>query len=334
MKKKIMFLSLLAGFCAAFMGCSEDDKEAAVPVYGELSVSDNIYTGQYAEAKVSYQTPGAYVLHADCKYTISSGGKNYSNGAWRIVDPKDNEPTFKFQAPYKEGNYDMGFSAKFSFYVDLPHGGIYGQSNSVSKRFKVLPADAVNACWGDTRDRLAAVLDVKDTTTVNGGQQKVYTGTLFFNTDTLKIAGERLYHFAPDGGFDKMEESAQHPLVYVTTSKVEVRPGEYVEINDSIANHKAYPYLYDLSSEDNWYSYGYAREGSPVLEGAAKDIYPVGDWEKNMTEKKAANIINAFWNGSLERYEQSWISDKTRCTVSVYAEGNKLYFKRNFLPLI
>ncbi len=317
MKKQILYFSLLTAVCGGLAGCSEDDKVGQVPVYGDIKVSENIYTGQYAEAQVSYKSAGAYVLWADCSYTISSGGTTYSSKLERIPAPGENAPSFRFQAPYKEGNYKLSFSAKFSFYADLPNGTIYGQSNSVDKNFRVLRADAVNACWGDTKERLASVLDVKDTI-IAGETLKRWAGDLFFNNQTLTIYGKRLYYFDVDGKLDEMEEIAKYPM-----------------LQDDTSLEDAFPYLLDIIKFDD----GYEPDVAPVLTGTAAAEYPVSDWSESLSATKKATIINAFRekddNGDkrLEKYERKWSSDKTQCTVSVYEQEDSLVFKRNFIPL-
>ncbi len=332
--RNIFIVSLVAGMGLAMTACSEDEKVGQVPVYGDITVSENIYTGQNAEAKVSYVTPGAYVLHADCNYSVTKGSKTWDSGSWRIVDPKDNEPTFKFKAPRVAGTYRISFKAKFSFYADLANGTIFGQSNTVDKNFVVNRADAVDACWGDTRDRLNKVLTVSDTLSADGEKLKFYSGNLCFNTDTLTIPGLRFYHFDADSTLVKVEEIAEFELTRVS-SPVENENGDIVNVYDSIANRKAFPYLFDITKMD-----GYDPVGDPVLTGIAAEQYPVYEWHSDLTDREKADIVNAFWyknaNGEkkLEKYEQVWNSDVTQCTVSVYEKDDKLVFKRCFVPLL
>ncbi len=330
--KKMLILSLLAGTLVGFTGCSEDEKVGKVPVYGDITVSENIYTGQNAEAKVSYVTPGAYVLHADCNYSVTKGSKTWDSGSWRIVAPEDNEPTFKFKAPREAGTYRISFKAKFSFYADLANGTIFGQSNTVDKNFVVNRADAVDACWGDTRDHLNKVLTVSDTLSADGEKLKYYAGNVCFNTDTLTIEGMRFYHFDADSTLVKVEEIAEFELTRVS-SPVENENGDIVNVYDSIANKKAFPYLFDITKMD-----GYDPVGEPRLTGTSAELYPVEEWSYGLSDREKANIINAFWhkndNGEkqLEKYEQIWRSDVTQCTVSVSEKDDKLVFKRCYVP--
>lgn len=353
MRNKFLFCLLAVAGLLTMTGCEEgldwigddDDKVASVPSYASVEVSDNIYTGQRVKADVQISYAGAYVLHADNSYTLSKGGKVYGKGSWRVVDPQDNAPQFEFVAPSEPGRYSLNFSSKFSFYVDLPNGGIYGQSNSVNTPVDVMLADAVDACWGDSRERLAEVLGVKDTL-VNAGACKVWRGGLAFyemeagKIDSLGENSERIYMFDADGGLCKIEERTSFGLKYRQSYK-ELEDGTSGYVNDSISNMSVYPHLMGVGNMNALMGIGssdtYERVGDPVLEGEAKDVYPVKDWGKYEADNAKANLINAFWSGALTSYSQEWVLMKgedyvetTKCTVSAYAEGDRFVIERIF----
>lgn len=345
MKNKFLFSLLAVAVLLTMTGCEDDDKVASVPSYASVEVSDDIYTGQKGTAGVQISYAGAYVLHADNSYTLSKGGKIYGQGSWRVVDPRDNAPHFEFVAPSEPGIYSLNFSSRFSFYVDLPNGGIYGQSNSVSTQVNVMLADAVDACWGDSRERLAQVLSVKDTL-ANASACKVWKGRLAFydmeasDLDSLGENSERIYMFDTDGGLCKVEERTSFELKYKQSYK-EFEDGTSGEVNDSISSMDIYPHLMGVGNMNTLMGIGssdyYEKVGDPVLEGEAKDIYPIKDWGKYEADEAKAKLINVFWSGALESYSQEWmlmredgVTEVTKCTVRAYAKDDKFVIERIF----
>ncbi len=331
MNTKLLFLSCCAAISLGLAGCSDnDDKVASVPVYAGIAVEGDVYTGQYAHARVAYKTPGAYVLHADCNYSVTRGTQGYGSGSWRMVAPEETEPTFKFKAPEAEGNYTVSFSAKFSFYVDLANGTIYGKSNTVSTNLNVLRADAIDACWGDSREHLAKVLDVRDSI-IAGERMKVWTGKVDYNTNQNlqadSLSATRYYTFSEDDKLTKVEEVAKFPLTRKSSYK-EFDDGTSGYVYDSIDNKNAYPHIRGVMAQDL-----YEQDGEAVLEGEAANLYPVKNWRTYATDIERANLVNAFWNKSLVRYSQSWIYDEvTRCVVTISCENDELLIKHTYEP--
>lgn len=345
MKNKFLFSLLAVAVLLTAVGCEEDDKVASVPSYASVEVSDDIYTGQKANASVQMSYAGSYVLHADNSYTLSKGGKVYGKGSWRVVDPQNNGPQFEFVAPSEPGRYSLNFSSKFSFYVDLPNGGIYGQSNSVNTPVDVMLADAVDACWGDSREHLAQVLSVKDTL-YDASACKVWKGRLAFyemeanELDSLGDNSERIYLFDAEGGLCKVEERTFFELKYKQSYK-EFEDGTSGYVNDSILSMDIYPHLMGVGNMNKLMGIGssdtYDKVGDPVLEGEAKEIYPVKDWGKYEADVAKAKLINAFWSGALTFYTQEWVLMKgedyvetTKCTVRAYANDDKFVIERIF----
>lgn len=333
---KRFFTSAFVALCLCVtIGCEDDDKVSSVPVYDNMVVADDVYTGQKVKATVYLADAGAYVLHADNSYTLTKGGKTWAQGTWRVVDPKNVNPEFQFNAPYEQGRYSLNFKSKFSFYVDLPNGGIYGQSNSVSSTVDVKLADAIDACWGDSRDRLSNVLEVKDTL-ANASHCKVWTGKQAFydiessQLDSLGGNSERIYAFDAEGGLCKVYEKTTFALSYKSSYK-EFDDGESGYVNDSIANMYVYPHLIGVG---NMLYYVLADDAK--LEGDLASEYPVADWGKYNSDQEKAKLINAFWNGSLTSYEQKWILYNndgvlvTKCTVRTYVENDEFVITRLF----
>lgn len=341
MIKRFFALAFGALCLCATTGCGEDmfggddDKVASVPSYDRMEVSNDVYTGQKAGAKVFLDNAGAYVLHADNSYTLSRGGKVWDKGSWRVVDPRDTNPEFAFTAPDEPGLYSLSFNSKFSFYVDLPNGGIYGQSNSVSATVDVKLADAVDACWGDNRDRLTSVLNVKDTV-VNSAPCKVWRGKQAFydveKTDLDSLGGntERVYLFDSEGGLCQVVETTAFDLEYNSLYK-EFEDGSSGYVNDSISNKYIYPHLIGVG-DMAYYEY----DGEATLVGEAADVYPVEKWGKYNSDIEKATLINAFWSGLLTSYEQKWILYDTNglavtnCNVKAYVDNDKFVVIRDF----
>ena len=336
MKNKFLFSLLAVAVLLTMTGCEDDDKVASVPSYAEMEVTDDIYTGQKGKATVFLKDVGAYVLHSDNSYTLSKGGRIWEKGSWRVVDPKDSNPEFEFTVPSEPGLYSLVFSSKFSFYVDLSNGGVYGQSNSVSATVDVKLADAVDACWDDSRDRLSSVLNVKDSV-VNSVPCKVWRGKMAFyeveKTDLDSLGGdaERVYEFDAEGGLHKVTEKTVFALSYKSSFK-EFDDGSSGYVNDSIDNKYIYPHLNGVCGM-TYYEY----VGEATLVGEAADVYPVEKWGKYNSDIEKATLINAFWSGALESYSQEWVlmredgvTEVTKCTVRAYAKDDKFVIERIF----
>lgn len=322
MKMKLNHTLLCATFCAvALMSCEEDKKTATVPQYGEIIMPEKIYTGQYATAKVTYLSEGSYVQHADYFFSLSNG----TSGKVRKVLPNGEEPEFRFKAPLNEGNYRLSFKAGFLFYADLPGGSIYAESNSVNTTFRVLRADAIDACWGDTRDHLDKVIDVRDTI-ISGNMCKLWSGNVSYaleGADADSLYGKRIYKFDGDDKLCEVIEQAEFELKRKSSYK-EFEDGTSGLVYDSLYNYKAYPHLMGQLS-----IVGYEPHGDAILEGEMQSFMPVAEWGAYKTEEEQARLINAFWNGGMERYTQNWMYDDiTLCTVKVWCEGDKLIFSR------
>jgi hypothetical protein len=339
MYSKFIVFSFIATLCLGIIGCDDDDKVASVPSYESIEVPNNIYTGQKSKANIKFANVGAYVLHADNSYTLSKSGHVYDKGSWRVVDPNGNSPEFTFRAPSEPGRYSLNFSSRFSFDVDLPGGGIYGKSNTVSATVNVMMADAVDACWGDSRERLSEVLMVKDTL-INSEACKIWNGKIAFcqheqdELDSLGGNAERIYIFNADGGLCRVEETTKFDLNYKRSYK-EFEDGSSGYVNDSIENKSKYPHLIGVGD-----LYYYELLNEPVLEGELKDEYPVNNWGKYSSDVEKANLINAFWSGGLTLYSQDWKLrnengvDITKCIVEVYAEDDKFVIKRFFEKIL
>jgi hypothetical protein len=328
-------LLFLAGF-VVLTGCEEDVKVAVEPRYADVEVSQDIYTGQKAKAQVNLLKLGAYVLHADNSYSLSRGGKIYDSKNWRVVDPQNESPKFEFVVPYEPGTYTLSFSSKYSFYVDLPNGGVYGQSNSVSENVNVKLADAYDACWEDSYERIGEVLSVKDTL-VNVHACKVWTGKMNFCEGDVTVADSmgrqsvRVYFFDNEEKLASVKETTVFGLGYKSAYK-EFDDGTSGYVNDSLVNKYVYPQLIGIRTQPY-----YERDGDPVLDGDAKDIYKMSEWSKYQNDRQQADLINAFWRGDLTKYTQKWrLYDDTtgeavtKCTVSAFCEDGKFVVERLF----
>lgn len=312
-------------FALVLLSCDDEHKTASVPYFDKILLQEKIYTGQYASAKVTYKSPGAYVQHADYTYSLSNG----TSAKWRQALPADKEPEFRFKAPLNAGIYRINFKATFLFYGDLPGGSIYGESNSVNSTFSVLRADAVDACWGDTHEHLDGVIDVRDTI-VAGEMCKLWSGNTSYSVDGGDIdslSAKRLYKFNAEGGLREVEEIAEFELKRKSTYK-EFEDGTSGMVYDSLYNQKVYPHLMGQLSIQ-----GYEPNGEAVLEGDRQNDFPVSKWGTYNTIEEQAALVNAFWNGDLSTYIQEWFYDDiTRCVVNVWCEDNKLVFRRLYTP--
>lgn len=300
-------------------GCETEEKRSSSPVYDKINIEpQTIYTGQYAYATVSYKTPGSYIYSADYKYVVERG----NSGTWTEISPTESEPHFKFQVPQNPGTYSLTFSAtKINFSAIGPNGTLYGQADPVSTTFTVKRADIIDACWGDTKEHIDSVLGVKDSADL-----KVWTGKLqlggYDNVDS--IAATRTYAFT-NNGLDRVTETMMYELK--STKQYVDSLDAFVE--DSTQNCTAIYYMLGLTDIEMFDP----DRSSAVLTGEAAEKLPFSEWTSYSTDKERAMVPNAFWNGSLEKFEYQLYSDKAHALVEIWCEGNMLMMRRTYTPL-
>lgn len=321
MKTKLINIIAITAATIATASCSEDNTTAVSPIFKELTIAPQpVYTGQYAYAKVSYTHPGAYIYSSEYNYSVSNG----SSGTWTVIDPTTVEPQFKFQVPDNEGTYRVTFRAtKINFSATDANGAIYGSANSVASSVRVLTADAVNACWGDTRVHIDSVLNVKDT--LDG--KKIWTGSIkLSNADEVyALPASRIYTFDESNKLIKVEETAKYELGWTRQYSEELEGYKY----DSLQNWTALSSMIGLTDIN-----GYIQDKpSIVLTGAGANLYPADQWEKLGTPQERANVVNAFWSGQLEKFTCILHSDKTTCTANIWCEDDKLILNRVYTKL-
>ncbi len=316
MKTKLINVFAIAATTIAAVGCSEDKPTAVSPIFKELSIAPQpVYTGQYAYAKVSYSHPGAYIYSSEYNYSVSNG----SSGTWTVVDPTTAEPQFKFQVPEDAGTYRVTFKAtKINFSATDANGAVYGSANSVTSTVRVLTADVINACWGDTRVHIDSVLNVKDT--LDG--KKIWTGSIrLSNADEVQaLPVSRIYTFDETNSLIKVEETAKYTLEWTRQYDDALEGYKY----DSLQNWTALSSMLGLTNMDE-----YTKDESSIrLTGKETDLYPVNEWGRLETPQERAKVVNAFWSGLLEKYTCTLYSDKTTCTANIWCEDDKLILNR------
>lgn len=300
-------------------GCESDQKRSESPVYDKITIEpQTIYNGQYAYATVSYKTPGEYIYSADYKYEIDGG----NTGTWSVVSPTESEPQFKFQVPSNPGTYSLRFTAtRIKFSAIGPNGTLYGQASPVSTTFVVKRADIIDACWGDTKEHIDSVLGVKDS-----ADCKIWNGRFqlggYDNVDS--IAGTRMYCFT-NNKLDRIVETIKYEL----KSNQQYVDSLDAYVNDSAQNCTAIYYMLGLTDIDGFD----ADKNSAVLTGSAAEDLPFSEWYTYSSDKERAAVPNAFWNGTLEKFEYQLYSDKAHALVEIWCEGNMLILNRTYTPL-
>ncbi|MCM1312265.1 MAG: hypothetical protein NC206_06105 [Bacteroides sp.] len=316
MKTKLINIVAITAATMAVASCSEDNATAVSPVFKELTIAPQpVYTGQYAYAKVGYTYPGAYIYSSEYSYSVDNG----ASGTWTVVDPTTAEPQFKFQVPDNPGTYNVTFRAtRINFSATDANGAVYGSANSVTSRVRVLTADVINACWGDTRVHIDSVLNVKDT--LDG--KKLWTGSITLSNadDAQALSASRIYSFDTGNRLIKVEETAKYNLEWTRQYSEALEGYKY----DSLQNYTALSSMIGLTNIN-----GYTKnESSVVLTGKGSEMYPANQWGRFETPQERANVVNAFWSGLLEKYTCTLQSEKTTCIATIYSEGDKLILNR------
>ena len=151
MRKSLFFL---AAIVTAFICLTACEKEiySEYPVYGTLFFSADsiewkgelrsVHTfspGQTVYVGITIERDGAYITRAAQQWTLRGlGTKEDRSENKTVVDPVGREPEWKFTAPMEAGEYSVTFKEKYSFSAQQPNGTIFGESATLSSKFRVV----------------------------------------------------------------------------------------------------------------------------------------------------------------------------------------------------
>ena len=106
---------------------------------GELRSVHTFSPGQTVYVGITIERDGAYITRATQQWTLRGLGKADERSETKIVvDPVGREPVWKFSAPMAEGEYSVTFKEKYSFSAQQPNGTIFGESATLSSKFRVV----------------------------------------------------------------------------------------------------------------------------------------------------------------------------------------------------
>lgn len=106
---------------------------------GELRSVHTFSPGQTVYVGITIECDGAYITRATQQWTLRGLGKADERSETKIVvDPVGREPVWKFSAPMEEGEYSVTFKEKYSFSAQQPNGTIFGESATLSSKFRVV----------------------------------------------------------------------------------------------------------------------------------------------------------------------------------------------------
>ncbi len=103
---------------------------------GELRSVHTFSPGQTVYVGITIERDGAYITRATQQWTLGKADERSETKI--VVDPVGREPVWKFSAPMAEGEYSVTFKEKYSFSAQQPNGTIFGESATLSSRFRVV----------------------------------------------------------------------------------------------------------------------------------------------------------------------------------------------------
>ena len=144
----LFFLLACVASTMMLTSCNEEIYSAE-PVYGTLFFSadsidfqgeiHNTMTfapGQTVYAGITIEDAGAYITRADQTWTLR-GDTADTKITKSVIAPCGKEPVCTFTAPDEVGEYTVTFKEKYSFSASKPDGTIFGQSSTLTAKFRV-----------------------------------------------------------------------------------------------------------------------------------------------------------------------------------------------------
>ena len=130
--------------------CREDELHSQEPTYdkmffctdsidfqGEIKPVYSFRPGQTVYVGILIADDGAYITRADQTWTLRGHGIDDVTSLKSVVAPCGKEPTWAFQAPDLEGEDTVSFKEKYNFSASKLDGTIFGQSGTISAKFRV-----------------------------------------------------------------------------------------------------------------------------------------------------------------------------------------------------
>lgn len=106
---------------------------------GELHSTHSFAPGQTVYVGITIENDGAYITRATQTWTLRGlDTDEVRTETKKVVDPVGHEPVWTFTAPMEEGEYSVTFKEKYSFSAQQPNGTIFGESATLSSKFRVV----------------------------------------------------------------------------------------------------------------------------------------------------------------------------------------------------
>ena len=104
---------------------------------GEIVPAYSFAPGQRVYVGILIEKPGQYITRADQTWTLRAMGMDEVKVEKSVIAPCGKEPTCEFIAPDSVGEYSVSFKEKYNFSASKPDGTIFGQSGTLSAKFRV-----------------------------------------------------------------------------------------------------------------------------------------------------------------------------------------------------
>jgi len=205
--RKITSAALLLILMVNLSGCSDDKAVSVSPALSGISLSPStLYTGQKATVSVTYSNLGEHVYYSSSHAfvcTIKGIDNNYvqtdSIYTFKTKDlriPQDF--SFDITMPLIAGSYTVTFKTPSINKSSTEGEGstLYFNSLSASKNIKVTQSDAIDANFGDSREKVASYISVSDTTVSLSGFDAAAKASAI--TSSSGFTSQKMYYFVSD----------------------------------------------------------------------------------------------------------------------------------------
>lgn len=109
----------------------------SIDFHGEIHATMTFNPGQKVYVGILIADDGAYITRSDQTWTLRGYGIDDVVKTMSVVAPCGKEPTWSFYAPNEPGEYSVSFKEKYNFSASKPDGTIFGQSATMSAKFRV-----------------------------------------------------------------------------------------------------------------------------------------------------------------------------------------------------
>ena len=309
------FLVLLVGIAALMSSCSDGKVTSTSPALGDLTLSPSqLYTGQKATVSVTFSDFGSHVYFSSAAYflcQINENGRNTDSIPvfWDQDLRVPQNFSFPITLPSTAGTYTLTFRTPTIYKSSTSSEGetlIFPQLTK-QKTITVVPAKAINANFGDSRETVAGYITVGDTVFSNAGAFDAAGKASKKTAGTDGFVRQTVYKFQGN----KLTE-VDDELSYAFTGVVRDENGNVTDVtvndDDALKIQKKANELFILNMTDEMLS------GDAYDPAAAKETY--GILADNNDADKWKTFLSDLITGTVRSYTFKCRHNKTNTLIT------------------